>query len=315
MNKLKCAVIGTGYFGRFHAQKYATLDDCELVAVADKDPTVGAAIASEVNAQGCSDYRALIGTIDAASIVTPTATHYAIAHDLLNNGIHVLLEKPMTTSLEEADQLIKTAYQNDAVLQIGHIERFNPALTRIKHTITKPEFIEVLRLSGYQSRNTEIGVVFDLMIHDLDIVLSLVNSEVESIHAKGVQVWSEEVDIINARLIFTNGCVVNITESRISLKSERKIRIFSRDDGYHSIDLQNGTSEHYQIKDRNRRDFSRQSYPSIANADPLLDEIKHFVDCIKNKTPPKVGGSEGRSALVLAQRVHDSLLANMTINL
>ena len=315
MNKIKCAVIGTGYFGRFHAQKYAALDGCELVAVADTNAAVCAATASEVNTQSCSDYRALIGTIDAASIVTPTATHYAIAHDLLDNGIHVLLEKPMTTSLEEADQLIEIAHHNDAVLQIGHVERFNPALTRIKHTINSPEFIEVLRLSGYQTRNTEIGVVFDLMIHDLDIVLSLVDSEIESIHAKGVQVWSEEIDIINARLIFANGCVVNITESRISLKSERKIRIFSRNDGYHSIDLQNGTSEHYQIKDRNRRDFSRQSYSRVANVDPLLDEIKHFVNCIENKTPPRVGGVEGRSALILAQRVHDSLYGDEATNL
>ena len=310
MSKLKCAVIGAGYFGKFHTQKYAALDDCELVSVADTNSTACEAIASEVNAQSYSDYRELIGSIDAASIVTPTTTHYAIARDLLSNGIHTLLEKPMTTTLEEADQLIEIARQNDAVLQIGHIERFNPALTRIKHTITKPEFIEILRLSGYQTRNTEIGVVLDLMIHDLDILLSLVNSEIKSIHAKGVQVWSDEIDIINARLIFANGCVANITESRISLKSERKIRVFSRHDGYHSIDLQNGTSEHYQIKDRSRQDFSRQSYPSIADADPLLDEIKHFVDCIKNKTPPKVGGAEGRSALVLAQRVHDSLFNN-----
>ena len=310
MNKLKCAVIGGGYFGKFHAQKYAALNDCELVAVADTNPATCTAIASEINAPTCSDYRTLIGSIAAASIVTPTTTHYAIARDLLENGIHVLLEKPMTNTLEEADRLIEVAAENNVVLQIGHIERFNPALTRIKHTITKPEFIEVLRLTGYRDRNTEVGVILDLMIHDLDIVLDLVDAEVESINAKGVRVWSDEIDIINARLIFADGCVVNITESRISLKSERKIRIFSQYDGYHSIDMQNGTSEHYQIQNRKRRDFSRQSYPRIADADPLLDEIKHFLSCIGNKTSPKVGGSEGRSALVLAQRVHDSLLNN-----
>ena len=310
MNKLKCAVIGAGHFGKYHVQKYAASPDCELVSVVDTDPKSCAAVAAQTNVATCSDYRVLIDSIDAASIVTPTPTHYAIARDLLSNGIHVLLEKPMTTTLAEADELIKIAALNDAILQIGHIERFNPALTRIEQTITKPEFIEILRLSSYRQRNTEMNVIFDLMIHDLDIVLSLVNSEIESINAKGVCVWSGEIDIINARLIFTNGCVVNITESRISLKSERKIRIFSRHDGYHSIDLQNGTSEHYRIKDRSRQDFNRQSYPRITDADPLLDEIKHFIDCIKNKTPPKVGGSEGRSALVLAQRVHDSLLNN-----
>ena len=310
MKKLKCAVIGSGYFGKFHAQKYASLDSCELVAVADTDARAGGTSAALVNTRYCSNYHDLIGSIDAASIATPTATHYGIARDLLENGIHILLEKPMTTTIEEADHLIEISRRNDVVMQIGHIERFNPALTRIKHTITKPEFIEVLRLTGYRPRNTEVTVIFDLMIHDLDIVLSLVGSEVESIHAKGVHVWSDEIDIINARLIFTNGCVVNITESRISLKSERKIRIFSQPDGYHSLDLQNGSSEHYQIKERRHRDFSRCSYPRIADADPLRDQIKDFVDCINHQTLPKVGGLEGRRALVLAQRVHNSLMHN-----
>jgi len=308
MNKLKCAVVGAGYFGKFHAQKYATLDDCELIAIADTDLKAAAACATAVNTQSCSDYRSLIGSIDAASIATPTSTHYDIARDLLENNIHVLLEKPMTTTAEEADRLIEIAQRNNVVLQIGHIERFNPALTRIKHTITKPEFIEVLRLTGYRPRNTEVAVIYDLMIHDLDIVLSLVNSDIVSINAKGVHVWSAETDIINARLTFANGCVANITESRISLKSERKIRVFSQYDGYHSIDLQNGASEHYQIKDRSRQDFSRQSYPRIADADPLREQIKHFIDCINHNTPPRVGGLEGRRALLLAQQVHDALI-------
>lgn len=306
MNKLRCAVIGTGYFGKFHAQKYAQLNNCQLVAVADINRTTCEAVAHQTNTKAYTDYRELIGSIDVASIATSTPSHYAIARELLDHGIHLLIEKPMTLSLKEADELIEIADRNQVILQIGHIERFNPALIHIEQTIKQPEFIEVTRLTRYRPRNTDTGVILDLMIHDLDIVLSLVNAEVDNIHAKGVKVWSDEIDIANARLIFKNGCVANVTESRISLKSERKIRIFSHN-GYHSIDMQNHTSQYYQISDRQKQQFTSEDYAPDKNADPLQDEIKHFLHCVQHNEVPRVSGLQGRRALELAQRVQQAL--------
>ena len=306
MDKLKCAVVGAGYFGHFHAQKYAQLSDCHLVAVVDSNRETCTAVADKTGAKAYTDYNDLIGLVDAASIATPTSTHYTIARALLDNGIHLLIEKPMTLSLKEADALIKIAERNKLTLQIGHVERFSPALLHIEPLVKQPEFIEVTRLTHYKQRSTNIGVILDLMIHDLDIVLSLANDEVASIHAKGVKVWSNEIDIANARLIFKNGCVANVTESRISLKSERKIRIFSYN-GYGSVDMQHHTAKYHQISNRQTQQLDSDDYIPHQKPDPLRDEIVHFLHCVRSGETPKVSGAQGRSALALAQRVQKAL--------
>jgi len=236
MKKLQVAVIGSGYLGRFHAQKYANHPEVELVAVVDTNQTRAAELASETGANPLSDYRDVYTKVQAASVVVPTPLHYSVAKDLLEHGIHVLLEKPMTITVEEGSQLIALAHEHNLVLQIGHLERFNPAYLAVEKTVKDPLFIESHRLNSFQERGTEVDVILDIMIHDIDIILNLVDDEVERIHAVGIPVISSMIDIANARLEFKNGCVVNVTASRISDKSMRKIRIFQHD-AYISIDF------------------------------------------------------------------------------
>ncbi len=301
MKKLKCAVIGTGYLGKFHAEKYASLPDCELVAVVDINEAAAKEVAEKYGAVVLTDYQSLLGKVDAVSIVVPTTLHHKVSKDFLNACTHVLVEKPITVTVAEADELIAIARQNNLILQVGHLERFNPAVLGLDQE-EKPLFIESHRLSPFNPRANDVSVVLDLMIHDIDIILALVNSEVERIDASGTAVLTKGTDIANARLLFKNGCVANVTASRISLKMERKMRMF-RPSSYVSVDFQNRVLTKH-------RTGTKEMFPGIPeieteesvfeSGDALLEEIKHFVNCIQTGDNPLVSGEAGKRALETA---------------
>lgn len=300
--KITCAVIGTGYLGKFHAEKYAALENCELVAVVDTDPDAAARVAEKVGSRPLTDYREVLGKVDAVSIVVPTSYHHQVAKDFLSHGSHVLVEKPITVTVEEADELIALAKAHDLKLMVGHLERFNAAILGLDLVREKPLFIESHRLAPFNPRANDVSVVLDLMIHDIDIILDLVDSEVERIDAKGVTVLTSDTDIANARLTFRNGCVANVTASRASLKVERKMRMFMPN-RYLSVDFQNRVLAEY-------RKGEKEMFPGIPeilseestfeNGDALMEEIRHFVGCIETGREPLVSGSAGRRALATA---------------
>jgi predicted dehydrogenase len=309
MKKIRAAVVGVGYLGRFHAQKYAALEDCELVGVVDADQAVAARVAAELATRPMADFRELFGRVDAVSVATPTPSHAEIAAGLLAAGAHVLVEKPITETSEQAQQLIDLARQHGRVLQVGHLERFNPAILAAEPLLTTARFIECHRLAPFKERGTEVNVVLDLMIHDIDLVQMIVGSPVASLDAVGTPVFSPEIDIANARLRFENGCVANVTASRVSLKTERKLRIF-RDDAYLSIDL------HQKILTVIRKralPFGDGELPvqieeqSFAQGDALLAEIQSFLAAIRGQRAVIVSGEDGqralRTAIAISERV------------
>lgn len=299
MGALNTAVIGVGYLGKFHAQKYAMLPSSNLVAVCDSNLETARRIASELNVQAVDSLNALLPMIDAVSIVVPTQLHYEIALQCLKAGKHVLLEKPMTTTLDQANRLIEVAREHQCVLQIGHLERFNPAILALENTLQQPLFIESHRIAPFNPRGADVNVILDLMIHDIDIILDIVDSDVVDLDAKGVAVLSKEIDIANVRIKFANGCVVNVTASRAGMKSERKMRIFQHD-AYITVDFQNK-------KVGIHRKGDGEQFPGIANivsqeqafeqGDALKSEIESFLDCIVNGKKPKVDGEAGARAL------------------
>ncbi|MGR8931462.1 MAG: Gfo/Idh/MocA family protein [Gammaproteobacteria bacterium] len=302
MSKLKCAVIGAGYLGKFHAEKYANIKDCELVAVVDINPEAAKQVADTYGVEAMTDYQPLLGRIDAVSVVVPTSLHHMVSKDFLNAGSHVLVEKPITVTVEEADELIAIAKEKNVILQVGHLERFNPAIRGLDTMEEKPLFIESHRLSPFNPRANDVSVVLDLMIHDIDIILALVDSEVERIDASGTAVLTQGTDIANARITFKNGSVANVTASRISMKMERKMRMF-RPCSYISVDFQNRVL----VKHRTGEKEMFPGIPEIVteesvfeNGDALLEEIKHFVNCIKTGENPLVPGEAGRKALATA---------------
>jgi len=308
MSKLKCAVIGTGYLGKFHAEKYASLDDCELVAVVDINEQAAKEVADKHGAKALTDYTSLLGNVDAVSIVVPTSLHHSVSCDFLNAGAHVLVEKPITVTVEEADELIAIAKDKNVILQVGHLERFNPAVMGLDKE-EKPLFIEAHRLAPFNPRANDVSVVLDLMIHDIDIILALIDSDIERIDASGTAVLTQGTDIANARLTFKNGCVANVTASRISMKMERKMRMF-RPCSYISVDFQNKVLTKH--KTGNKEMFP--GVPEIVSeestfdgGDALLEEIKHFIDCIKTGANPLVSGEAGRRALKTAIQITDLL--------
>ncbi|MCK9608636.1 MAG: Gfo/Idh/MocA family oxidoreductase [Methylomonas sp.] len=302
MSKLKCAVIGAGYLGKFHAEKYAGIKDCELVAVVDINQEAAEQVAQLYGAKAMTDYQPLLGQVDAVSVVVPTSLHHLVSRDFLHAGAHVLVEKPITVTVEEADELIAIAREKNVILQVGHLERFNPAISGLEKMADKPLFIESHRLSPFNPRANDVSVVLDLMIHDIDIILALVGSEVERIDASGTSVLTQGTDIANARITFQNGCVANVTASRISMKMERKMRMF-RPCSYISVDFQNRVL----IKHRTGEKEMFPGIPEIVteesvfeSGDALLEEIKHFVHCVKTGENPLVSGEAGRKALATA---------------
>lgn len=299
---LKTAVIGTGYLGKFHAQKYASLDDCDLVAVVDQNPETRSEIAQANNTEGMADYQDLAGKVDAVSIATPTQSHFDVARDFLTAGTHVLIEKPMTVTCEQAQTLIDISRSNDLVLQVGHLERFNPALRAVESHLKKPLFIESHRLAPFTPRGADVNVVLDLMIHDIDIILNMVGSDVENIDASGATVISNEIDIANARLRFNNGCVANVTASRVSDKQERRMRFFQKS-SYVAVDFQGnaakvckpiGSSDENGLPEIQCEDFV------LEKGDAILAEIISFCASIRNGTEPLVSGNDGKRALETA---------------
>ena len=309
MSRLRAAVIGVGYLGNFHAQKYAALDAVELVGVVDSNPARAAEVATACGCRAFSDYRELIGLVDAVSVVVPTQFHHQVALEFLQAGVHVLIEKPITVTIEQADELIAAADAQRLVFQVGHLERFNPVLMAAEEVLNEPLFVESVRIAPFKPRGTDVNVVLDLMIHDIEIIQHLVKSRVARIDAIGAPVFTGEEDIANARIAFENGCVANVTASRISLKSERKMRIFQRD-AYLTLDFQNrkllvarkGAGElmpgipNVQVQER-----------ELGQSDPLLSEISSFVDAIRNGAAPQVSGRDGRLALETALKINEAL--------
>jgi predicted dehydrogenase len=305
MTTIRAAVVGVGYLGRFHAQKYAQAAGCTLTAVVDPAADAREGVAQEVGTRGVADYRELLGAVDAVSVVTPTSTHFEIARAFLEAGAHVLVEKPVTDTPDEARELIRIARERGRVLQVGHLERFNAAILGAEPHLHAPRFIECHRLAPYRERGTDVNVVLDLMIHDLDIVQTIVGSPVASIDAIGTPVFSGEIDIANARIRFENGCVANATASRVSLKTERKLRIFE-DDAYLSLDLQQkiltvirkraGPPEAGQLP----VSIEEQSFEQ---GDALKAEIESFLQCIRTGGAPVVTGEAGLRALETAMQI------------
>ena len=312
MSMTPCAVIGVGYLGRFHAQKYAALPNADLRAVVDVDEATAEAVAEECGGQAVTDYRDLLGEVEAVSIAVPTVHHFDVARDFLSRGTHVLLEKPITSTLEEARELNRIAREQGVVFQIGHLERFNSAFLDLADVNLAPLFIECHRLAPFKPRATDVNVVLDLMIHDIDLILGIVGSPVKSLAASGTPVLSKGVDIANARLEFENGCVANVTSSRVSMKSERKMRMF-QSDAYISIDFQNSGLAIHRIGDKEMfpgvPEILREESTFEKN-DALKAEIMAFLDAIQQGAPVVVSGEDGERALETAIRITDMVHAN-----
>ena len=309
MQKIRAAVIGVGYLGRFHAQKYAQAEGCELVTVVDARAEAREAVGAELHTQPLADYRTLLGAVDAVSVVTPTPAHFAITHDFLAAGAHVLVEKPITETAAQARELIAQAAHAKRILQVGHLERFNSAILAAEPHLRSPRFVECHRLAPYRERGTDVNVVLDLMIHDIDIVQTIVNSELVSIDAVGTPVFSDEIDIANARIRFANGCIANATASRVSMKTERKLRIFE-DDAYLSLDLQQKILT--LIKKRPASEAPGVlpvtiEEQSLEPGDALKAEIESFLDCVRTGKPPVVPGEAGLMALETAMRITEQV--------
>lgn len=306
---IRAGVVGVGYLGRFHAQKYASLADAQLVAVADPNRDALAALERELRVAGVEDHRQLIGRVDAVSIVTPTPTHHAIAKDFLEAGVDVLLEKPITVTPREGAELVAIARRSGRILQVGHLERFNAVIQAVTPRLSAPRFIESARLAPFRQRGTEVDVVLDLMIHDIDLILSMVRSPVVALDAIGSSVFSNEIDIANARLRFENGCVANATASRVSLKTERKLRVFE-DDAYLSVDL------HQKILTVIRKAAGPvpEGMPPVSidernfeQGDALKDEIQAFLHSVNTREAPLVSGEDALLALTTAVQITEQV--------
>jgi len=308
-------VAGVGHFGKFHAAKAANSPRADLVAVADSDGERAGAVAAVHGAAGFADPREMLGLVDAVSIAVPTRAHFEVASCFLKAGVHVLLEKPIADNLGDAEQLIALAENKKLVFQIGHLPRFSGAAEFLRRRLNNPLFIESLRIAPFKPRGTDVSVIFDLMIHDLDFILSLVQAPIVSIDAAGAPVFSDSEDIANARVKFANGCIANITASRISLKTERQMRIF-QPDAYIAIDFDKRKTRIVEKKSAgpiggfSDVDMEEESYEEV---DELEREVEAFIAAVLDGTPPAVSGEDGRRALEAALTVTDSLRANLAV--
>jgi predicted dehydrogenase len=299
---LKVAVIGVGHLGKWHADKYAASTDCDLVAVVDTNADSARAIAQKHGAETFTDYRDVIPLVDAISLVVPTSLHYKIGREFLEAGIHCLIEKPITETVDEAETLVRIAREKSLVLQVGHIERFNSVMIGISEHLRQPQFLESTRLAPFTPRATDVSVILDLMIHDIDIILDLVDSPIARISASGISVLSDTIDIANARIEFENHCVANVTASRISRKRERKLRIFQKD-AYLSADFQ----EKILAINRKGKTDNSEGYRDISHEelkfednDALNLEVLDFINAVKTGSRPLVDGADGKRALETA---------------
>ncbi|MEM7143997.1 MAG: Gfo/Idh/MocA family oxidoreductase [Verrucomicrobiota bacterium] len=298
MSRIKVGVVGVGAIGVNHARVYGELEQAELAAVYDLDRGAAEAVVAKHGGVVAEDLDEFVELVDGATVATPTNTHLEVGRRLLAAGKHVLVEKPIATNREEADELVTLAHEKGCVLQVGHIERFNPVMSRLEEIVSHPRFIESHRLSPFPNRSVDIGVVLDLMIHDLEIILHLVRSPVASIDAVGVPVLTKREDIANARLRFENGCVANVTVSRISPERMRKMRIF-QEDAYLSLDYQDQAGEIYR---REGTEIKRETV-EVEKDEPLKLELSAFVDCAAKGVRPKVSGYEAAAALDAALEI------------
>ena len=302
---LRVAVIGVGYLGRFHAQKYAELDACELIGISDPDPERLAAVREELGVPGFANHSEVLDQADAVSIVVPTAKHYEITRDCLKAGCHVLVEKPFTSSIEEAAELIELARSRQRLIQVGLLERFNPAFCTLMRRLQTPRFIEVHRLAPWTSRGAEIDVTLDLMIHDIDLTLTVVGEDPCDIRASGAVVVGDTLDIANARIEFPGGCVANVTASRLSRRSERRMRVFQKHSCY-TLDLCKKELSLYQLRESDAPPEERikQTVENFQETDSLREEIRHFINCVLQNTRPMVNGQDGLRALRTALEIN-----------
>jgi predicted dehydrogenase len=319
MNKIKVGVVGTGHLGKLHTKMFQSIANCELIGIYDSNPEQAKAVSDELGVPSLTKLEDLFSKVDAVSIAATTTAHYELAKKCFENGVHVFIEKPITTTIKEAEELVALSEKKNLNLQVGHIERFNPALVAMEKYIDNPKFIQTDRLAQFNPRGTDVAVVLDLMIHDIDIILSLVKSDVVEIQANGVAVVSDHLDIANARLQFANGAVANVTASRISQKKMRKMRIFQRDT-YVALDFVTGVSEAYRLVAPNAEVFPSQisfgeigvgerrkklvyEQPEQKEINALQYELQLFVNSVVNKTKPVVSGIDGLRALKVAQLI------------
>ncbi len=307
MSTLHVGVIGIGHLGNYHLQKYQKFEHVEIVGVADCDLSRAEKAAGIYNCSAYSDHRRLVDNVDAVSITVPARDHHTVARDFLIAGKDVLIEKPFTATLPEADELIRLAAEKNLILQVGFIERFNPAVVALDKVIRQPMFIESHRLHPFIERGTDVDVVLDLMIHDLDLILHYVPSPIKNVEAVGVHVLSDKVDIANVRLTFDNGCVANITASRVTLKHMQKLRFFGVE-GYHSVDFSKRelVSVKRQEKEGGEIEIGLNAV-QVAQYDPLEEEIRAFVDSVTQRTEPRVSGAEARKSLELALLINEKM--------
>ena len=305
---LRLAVVGAGHVGRHHARLLASMPGVELVAAADLIAERARAAVENTGAEAVEDYRVLIGRVDAVVVAVPTGAHLAVARDFLERGIHVLVEKPIAASVEEADAMVRLAAASGATLAVGHTERFNPAVQAALPELRRPRFIEVHRMSGFPERSLDIDVIFDVMIHDLDVIMAVDSSEVIDVDAVGVPVLTSKIDIANARVTFASGCVANLTASRISRDKVRKIRCF-QPDMYVSIDCAAQELEVWRLEHgpAGTRPAITGGPVVVPHDEPLHLELGDFADAIRHRRLPGVSGAEGRRALALAARVAEAI--------
>ncbi len=306
---IKVVVVGVGHLGKWHAEKYAASPDCELLAIVDNDLEVARQIAQKHGVLAYSNYYDILSQVDAVSLVVPTSLHYKIAREILKAGIHCLVEKPITETVEEASELILIANQNRLILQVGHVERFNSVMMGIEKILVEPQFIESTRLAPFTLRSTDVSVILDLMIHDIDLILDLVRSPVRQITASGISVLSDTIDIANARIEFDNRCLANFTASRISQKRERKLRIFQKDT-YISADLQEKIlAVNRKGEPDNETGFKNITHEEIKyeDNDALNQEIHDFIHAIQTHSRPRVNGEDGRRALETAIEISSQI--------
>jgi predicted dehydrogenase len=313
MNELRAAVVGVGRLGALHAQKYVLAPGVKLRYVVDLDRARAREVAAATGAAPLADYRDLVGQVDLASVAAPSVTHHAIARSLMESGIDVLLEKPMATTLEEARDLATVARDTSRILQIGHLERFNPAIVRLRSMLKSPRFIECHRLAPFTERGTDVDVVLDLMVHDLDVVLSVTPAQVTSLEAVGVAVLTDQVDLANARIRFADGLIANLNTSRVAPRRERKIRFFQHDT-YISVDYEARRIQVY----RKSPPPPGGAYPVISaeridlgEGDALMDEIAAFVESVRTRSQPKVSAADGLRVMELSERIRSAIQSEL----
>ena len=314
-DQIRVAIVGAGYFGRFHADHYSRNPRAKLIAVVDTSAERASAVAAEFGAEPLSDYREIIGKVDAVSVAVPTPLHYDIAHALAGAGMHILVEKPITDSVSSATALADLAEQRKLVLQVGHIERFSSAYKTLAKVIVDPLYFESYRIAPWKNRGVEVDVILDLMIHDIDMIIGLVASPVVKVDAVGTPVLGQRIDVANARLTFASGCVANVTASRVAYKTERKLRVFARNH-YLSCDLGEGRIQGYRLRGDPMTEglaaIAMETY-EIPKEDSLGNEIEAFLDCIATGNKPLVDGRAGCDALRVAKMINESIQEHLNV--